>query len=453
MRRTQGLAAVALTALAMLGFADAAMAAVAFTVVDDRGIDQFSAYRLPGAFSFLRTDGDGRFSANVVAGDVISVSRAPSSTGACAAPEGSSGLDYTVTAAASQTITLPNTTGDSTHTTLTDTESWIVGRLNEERAAHSPSLPALHVSTTLTQAAYAIAHDRVLAAGHAYPPPYCLVNLIDWGWPSAGFLNEDSPFAAPEQTLGHWDGTTDAESVNLAQNGVFDPANTAIGVADGGGYWIVEYNDCSASSVAPAFAGRCGMTTATGDPTAYTPPAPPAPPAPGGAAAGGDVPAAGATAPVGSAPAGQAPAGPSPGAPARDVAPPTVTLSGAARQGPAGPVAVAVTCLSEACTVDARGSVRVPAVRTVRAKTYSLAHVHRSLAKGTRATLRLTLPASARRAIHRALAAGRHVAVSIRLTVADAAGNVTTRTRRIRLELRHPVSAMVERTDCTCHVI
>lgn len=207
---------------------DAALAApVALPVVDTRGSDEFSAYRLPATFATARTDGDGRFTADVNPGDVISVTRAPARTGACGAPEGTSGLDFTVTAAASQAIVLPNTTGDSSHTTPTNTD---VGRLHEQRASQSPPLPALHVSTTLTRAAYANAHDRALSASHAYPPPYCFVNLVDWCWPAAGFLNEDSGFASPEQTLGHCDGTTDAESVNPAQNRVLDPANTAISV-------------------------------------------------------------------------------------------------------------------------------------------------------------------------------------------------------------------------------
>jgi hypothetical protein len=129
------------------------------------------------------------------------------------------------------------------------------------------------VSSTLNLAAYAIAHDRALAAGHPYPPPFCYVNLSDWGWPAPGFLHEDSPYPAPETTLAHWDGTAgDAESVNLANHGVFNASNTAVGVADGGGTWIVEYNDCS--SVPPAFAGRCGITSDTGNPNAYTPPPP-----------------------------------------------------------------------------------------------------------------------------------------------------------------------------------
>ncbi|HEV2923004.1 MAG TPA: hypothetical protein VGW98_03160 [Solirubrobacteraceae bacterium] len=287
--RPRVLVVSAIGALAMLGLVPGAQAApmdVTFTVVNQRGINQFSYIKLAGSFGFAnQTDGNGQFSASVAScggslgpcispGDHVSFSRDEVQTGVCAAPEDpAGGLNYVVTSSPSQTVTLPNTTGDSNHSSLTNTESWIVGRLNQDRAAHSPPLAPLHVSSTLTQAAYAIAHDRALAAGHPYPPPYCFVNLSDWGWPAPGFLHEDSPYAAPEATLAHWDGSAgDAESLNLASHGVFNPANTAVGVADGGGTWIIEYNDCS--YIAPAFVSRCGMTGDTGNPNAYTPPLP-----------------------------------------------------------------------------------------------------------------------------------------------------------------------------------
>jgi hypothetical protein len=284
--RQRVLAVSAIAALATLGFVSGAQAApmdVTFTVVNQRGINQFSYIKLAESVGFSSvTDGNGQFSASaagcvgkvgpcVSPGDHVYFSRDEGQTGPCAAPEDPAGLEYVVTSSPSQTVTLTNTTGDSNHTSLTSTESWIVGKLNQDRAAHSPPLSPLHVSSTLTRAAYAIAHDRALAASHPYPPPYCYVNLSDWGWPAPGFLNEDSGYAAPEMTLAHWDGTAgDSESINLASHGVYNAANTAVGVADGGGTWIIEYNDCS--NIAPAFAGRCGMTSDTGDPNAYTPP-------------------------------------------------------------------------------------------------------------------------------------------------------------------------------------
>jgi hypothetical protein len=279
----------ALTALTVLGFASGAQATpttVNFTVVNDRAsgaINQFSYYKVGAGGGFYSyTDGNGQFSASVSVGDHIFLSRdgnqnAPGGP----APEDPAGFDYpVVNVNTPQTITLPHTTGDSTHTALTNTESWIVGKLNQDRAAHNPPIAPLHVSSTLNLAAYAIAHDRALAANHPYPPPYANVNLSDWGWPAPGFLDEDSPLPSPEATLAHWDGTAgDSESLGLAHFGVFDANNTAVGVADGGGTWIIEYNDCSPTSagfwpIASAFAGRCGMTSDTGDPTAYTPPPP-----------------------------------------------------------------------------------------------------------------------------------------------------------------------------------
>jgi hypothetical protein len=285
--RQRVLAVSAIAALATLGFASGAQAVepmnVSLTVVNQRGINQFSYIKLAESAWFSNvTDGNGQFSAEAFSclyqgkpcirpGDHIHFSRDEGQTGPCAAPEDPAGLEYVVTSSPTQTVTLPNTTGESNHTSLTSTESWIVGKLNQDRAAHNPPLAPLHVSSTLTQAAYAIAHDRALAPSHPYPPPYCNVNLSDWGWPAPGFLNEDSGYAAPEMTLAHWDGTAgDPESINLANYGVYKAANTAVGVADGGGTWIIEYNDCT--NIAPAFAGRCGMTSDTGDPNAYTPP-------------------------------------------------------------------------------------------------------------------------------------------------------------------------------------
>jgi hypothetical protein len=304
-RRSRSLAISALTALTLLGLASGAQAtpmSVTFTVVNDRGINQFSYYKHPtdgGFYSY--TDGNGQFTVSVSQGDHILFSRdGNQNPSGGPAPEDPAGFDYVVNGNTSQTITLPHTTGDSTHTSLSNTESWIVGKLNQDRAAHNPPIAPLHVSSTLNLAAYAIAHDRALAANHPYPPPYANVNLADWGWPGPGFLDEDSPLPSPEATLAHWDGTAgDAESVGLAHFGVFDPNNTAVGVADGGGTWIIEYNDCSPSSagfwpVASGFISRCGMTSDTGDPTAYTPP-------PAGTGGGGTI---GGTTPGGSTPAG-----------------------------------------------------------------------------------------------------------------------------------------------------
>jgi hypothetical protein len=298
--RRRVLVAFAIAALTVLGLASGAQAApidVTFTVVNQRGINQFSYIKFKGSPGFYNiTDGNGQFSASVSScvgklgpcvepGDHIYFSRDEGLGGPCAAPEDPTGLEYVVTGSPSQTITLYNTTGESNHTSPTNTESWIVGRLNQDRAAHNPPLAALHVSSVLTRAAYAVAHDRALAPGHPYPPAFCNVNVSDWGWPAPGFVNEDSGNAAPEMTLAHWDGSAgDAESVNLANHGVYDAANTAVGVADGGGTWIIEYNNCS--SIAPAFAGRCGMTSDTGNPYAYTPASALAPPPIGGGSGG-----------------------------------------------------------------------------------------------------------------------------------------------------------------------
>ena len=59
----------------------------------------------------------------------------------------------------------------------------------------------------------------------------------------------------------------------------------------------------------------------------------------------------------------------------------------------------------------------------------------RMVRRGTTVVLRLKLPKSARRAIRRALLRGGRANVRLRLRVRDRAGNITTRTRAIRLTL------------------
>jgi hypothetical protein len=204
----------------------------------------------------------------------------------CRAPEdaGDGGYYYKVpfpTPTSTVPIILSHTTGDAVQPGLSGGENWVIGKLNEERQAKG--MAPMHVSTTLNTAADAIAHDLAAskaAGGYAFPPPFCLVTTLDWGWPNGNFIFEDSPSTEPYQVLAHWDGTEGtSESHNLASFGVFSAANTAVGVGDGGGAWIIEYNACPAAG-----ADRCQMTDSRGDTSGYTPPPPPGP---GGGGTGG----------------------------------------------------------------------------------------------------------------------------------------------------------------------
>ena len=130
------------------------------------------------------------------------------------------------------------------------------------------------------------------------------------------------------------------------------------------------------------------------------------------------------------------PAPPPPGPPpaAGDVTAPLVTLFGPATQKLGTNVTVGVSC-NETCSARASATVRVPAVRRVKAKTYTLAPVTRaSIASGARVTVALRLSAGARTAIRRALRARKRVSAAVSVTATDIAGNATTRTRRIRLQ-------------------
>ena len=57
------------------------------------------------------------------------------------------------------------------------------------------------------------------------------------------------------------------------------------------------------------------------------------------------------------------------------------------------------------------------------------------ITKGAEARLRLKLSKTARRAAKRALQKGRRIAVKIKVTVRDSAGNTITKRRTIRLKL------------------
>lgn len=116
-----------------------------------------------------------------------------------------------------------------------------------------------------------------------------------------------------------------------------------------------------------------------------------------------------------------------------DRAAPAATLSGATRQRLATTVAVGIACPDEACRATASGTVRVPRLGRTKAKTHRLAARTTLLARGGRATLRLTLSRTARRAIGRALRARKPVAVTLTVLVADATGNTRRLTRRVTL--------------------
>ena len=96
-------------------------------------------------------------------------------------------------------------------------------------------------------------------------------------------------------------------------------------------------------------------------------------------------------------------------------------------------VAARIGCPDEACRVVASATVRIPTLGRARAKTYTLASRSASLAKGSTATVRLTLSPALRSAIRRTLRAGRRVTVTLRVRISDATGNTRTVARQFRL--------------------
>lgn len=132
-------------------------------------------------------------------------------------------------------------------------------------------------------------------------------------------------------------------------------------------------------------------------------------------------------------------ANPSPPPPVRpparssaDRTPPAATVTVSARRF-ARTIAIGISCTDEPCRATAAGTVRAPRHRSAKARTYTLRATTKTIAEGAPATLHLRLPARTRRAIRRALLAGRSVAVKVRVRLADHAGNTRTLTRQLRL--------------------
>ena len=88
-----------------------------------------------------------------------------------------------------------------------------------------------------------------------------------------------------------------------------------------------------------------------------------------------------------------------------------------------------VGCRQEACTATVRGSVTVPRPR----KLHRFRAVRTAIAAGQTRTVRLRLTRRSLAAVRRALRQGRRLVATARVSAADAAGNRTGATRRIRL--------------------
>ena len=92
-----------------------------------------------------------------------------------------------------------------------------------------------------------------------------------------------------------------------------------------------------------------------------------------------------------------------------------------------------VACVDEACSARVIGTIRTPKAGSARAKLFT-ASKNVGIAKGAKATVRLSLSAAARTAITRALKLGKQVGVKIAVTAKDAVGNKRTETRSVKLK-------------------
>lgn len=244
---------------------------VSFSVANQRGIAQnlqVEVFRGGSPLTSQTTDAFGNVTLSVEAGDVVHFSRTLlARTSSCVSPEGTwmQGVTYTVPAGApSQVrITVPNATGPAYQPQLSPAERWVVGQINDMRAAKG--LSRLTISTTLTAVADATAHDAALIKGSAgsypWPPRYCDAVTIDWGWPqlalNTGIAMLDASTTDPHAALAHW---TDSSARGQQ---TFSSRFTAVGIGDGGGAWTMFLSDCS--SPPAGVATRCGLTSDKGD--------------------------------------------------------------------------------------------------------------------------------------------------------------------------------------------
>ena len=117
-----------------------------------------------------------------------------------------------------------------------------------------------------------------------------------------------------------------------------------------------------------------------------------------------------------------------------DDSPPLAKLTGAT-QKLGKKVALGIACSDEDCEAATTASVRIPKLGAAKARTYRLPRSTRTIGEGRTVTIHLSLSSAARRAIRRALRAGKTIVVRFRVSVADEAGNTRTLTRQIRLRI------------------
>ena len=231
-------------------------------VVNERGLPQAALWTDDAEPPRFLTDADG-WIRDVRPGATLRVTRStetqPCHRNQGGAPEGPEGVSFTVTEAGG-TITLPNATGPSHHPDSSEAERWIVGKINELRAQRGA--PPVRVSAILNRVADSVARRQAVES-LSFPPPFCPVVVVDWGFPVQGYGSVDANGTDPRKAWEHWsDGSGRETMVTL-------PDFNAVGVGDGGGAWTAYLAECPADLDA-----RCEMIPDQGDPRIELPGAP-----------------------------------------------------------------------------------------------------------------------------------------------------------------------------------
>ena len=219
--------------------------------------------------------------------------------------------------------------------------------------------------------------------------------------PSVSGTASTQPGDSATVTVTVWAATDTGGSPLQAKTGSIDPVTGAYAVA-AGALGDGTYTARAGQSDAAGNSGQSNPTTFTVDTTARD--AAPPPPAFAPAAV--------------------------PLAPPQDIELPAVGLGGRRTQRMRRSLKVVVTALSEDVWASASGRLVIQGSR----RRYKLGGVRaRFIARGEASTLELKVPGSGLTAARRALRRVRRVTAELRLSVRDAAGNVTTRKRTIRL--------------------
>ena len=228
---------------------------VTFQVVNSKGVPQASTYVDGGA----RTDGNGQITVDAAAGQVLHFTRS-TTAGECGAPEGTTGVGYTVPTPvpSSATVTLPALEYPNNAPALDTTERKLLGLINDQR--RKEGLTAVSSSSPLNSAADGFSSYLSNASAdlnHCAGGSNWIVRAIDAGWPSAFGASENLGvgYSSAQAAFDGWMNSAPHRAAMLK------PGLVAFGLAHNGAYWALEmFSQCPAEATA-----RCGLTGDYGD--------------------------------------------------------------------------------------------------------------------------------------------------------------------------------------------